>query len=125
MLIRDLILHITNYMIFRFMLKRMKMSVGVRILKLATFPHKKRLLLRRPRLKKTTSRFRSCLGTFLEMSDIPEGNTRLLPMEFGVFVFEYSETIGMEDFDQVLQHTQLVLGVINTYTRYIRSNLSN
>ena len=39
------------------------------------------------------------------MSDIPEGNTRLLPMEFGIFGFEYSKTIGMKDFDQVLQHT--------------------
>ena len=101
MLIRDLILHITNYMIFRFMIKRMKISVGVRVLKLATFPHKKRLLLRRTQLKKTTSKFRSCLGTFLEMSDILEGNTRFLPMEFCIFCFEYSETIGMKDLDQV------------------------
>ena len=46
-------------------------------------------------------------------------------MEFGIFGFEYSETIGMEDFDQVLQHTQLGLGVVNTYIRYIRSTLSN
>ena len=59
------------------------------------------------------------------MSDIPEGNTRLLCMEFGIFGFEYSETIGMEDFDQVLQHTQLGLGVVNTYIRYIQSTLSN
>ena len=59
------------------------------------------------------------------MSDIPEGNTRLVPMEEGIFGFEYLETIGMEDFDQSLRHTELGLGVINIYMRYIRSTLFN
>ena len=52
MLIRDLILHLTNYMIFRFMLKRLNKSVGVRSLKLATFPHKKKDVAKKNAAKK-------------------------------------------------------------------------
>ncbi|XP_058755277.1 uncharacterized protein LOC131628454 [Vicia villosa] len=50
-----------------------------------------------------------------EMSDIAKGNTHLVPMEDDIFGFQYAEVIGMEDFDEVFQHTQLDLGVINTY----------
>lgn len=75
--------------------------------------------------KPTPNKFRSCLLTFLEISDIPQGNTRLVPMEEDMFGIEYQEAIGMEDFEQIFEHTQLGLGVINTYIRYIRSNLFN
>src|SRR3954463_12315544 len=75
--------------------------------------------------KPNPSKFRACLLTSLELSDIPQGNTRLVPMEEDVFGIEHQETIGMEDFEQIFEHTQLGLGVIDTYIRYIRSNLFN
>src|SRR3954470_23942486 len=75
--------------------------------------------------KPTPNKFRSCLFTFLQLSHTPQGNTCLVPMEEDLFRIEYQETIGMDDFEQIFEHTQLGLGVIDTYIRYIRSNLFN
>lgn len=44
-------------------------------------------------------------------------------MDGAIFGFEYAEPLGKEDFDQILYHMQLSVGVINTYMRYIRSTL--
>ncbi|XP_058760680.1 uncharacterized protein LOC131634023 isoform X2 [Vicia villosa] len=65
--------------------------------------------------KPTPNKFRSCLFTFLQLSDIPQGNTYLVPMEEDLFGIEYQERIGMEDFEQIFEHTQLGLGIIDTY----------
>ncbi|XP_058786431.1 uncharacterized protein LOC131661047 isoform X1 [Vicia villosa] len=73
--------------------------------------------------KPNPSKFRSCLLTSLELSDIPQGNTRLVPMEEDVFGIEHQETIGMEDFEQIFEHTQLGLGVIDTYIRFLYEKL--
>ena len=54
-----------------------------------------------------------------------DGGTRLVEMGDGVFGFAYPEALGREDFEQVLRHMQLGLGVINTYMRYITSTLFN
>ncbi|XP_058773968.1 uncharacterized protein LOC131647871 [Vicia villosa] len=73
--------------------------------------------------KPNPSKFRSCLLTSLELSDIPQGNTRLVPMEEDVFGIEHQETIGMEDFEQIFEHTQLGLSVIDTYIRFLYEKL--
>ncbi|XP_058783885.1 uncharacterized protein LOC131658630 [Vicia villosa] len=73
--------------------------------------------------KPTPNKFRSCFFTFLQLSDIPQGNTRLVPMEEDVFGIEHQETIGMEDFEQIFEHTQLGLGVIDTYIRFLYEKL--
>ena len=65
----------------------------------------------------------TCLQTFLELTDIPNGGIRLLPMEEGIYGFQYEETIGNEEFEQVFRHEELGISVINTYVRYIRSTL--
>ena len=44
-------------------------------------------------------------------------------MEEGIYGFQYEETIGNEEFEQVFRHEQLGISVINTYVRYIRSTL--
>ncbi|XP_058782549.1 uncharacterized protein LOC131657059 isoform X1 [Vicia villosa] len=71
----------------------------------------------------TPNKFRSCLFTTLQLSDIPQGNTRLVPMAEDVFGIEHQETIGMEDFEQIFEHTQLGLGVIDTYIRFLYEKL--
>ncbi|XP_058773175.1 uncharacterized protein LOC131647281 isoform X2 [Vicia villosa] len=73
--------------------------------------------------KSNPSKFRSCLLTSLELSDIPQGNTRLVPMEEDVSGIEHQETIGMEDFEQIFEHTQLGLSVIDTYIRFLYEKL--
>ncbi|XP_058783947.1 uncharacterized protein LOC131658697 [Vicia villosa] len=73
--------------------------------------------------KPTPNKFRSCLLTFLQLSDITQGNTRLVPMEEDVFGIEHQEIIGMEDFEQIFEHTQLGLGVIDTYIRFLYEKL--
>ena len=72
--------------------------------------------------KKTTAQFRSCLRTYLGITDIPDGGTRLIPMSADIFGFEYLEAIGREDMEQVFRHLELGLGVIDTYIRYTPIN---
>ena len=72
--------------------------------------------------KKPTSQYRSCLQTYIGITDIPDGGTRLIPMEEGIFGFEYLETIGREDMEQVFKHLEIGLGVIDTYIRYTPIN---
>ena len=43
-------------------------------------------------------------------------------MEEGIFGFEYLETIGREDMEQVFKHLEIGLGVIDTYIRYTPIN---
>ena len=72
--------------------------------------------------KKTTAQFRSCLRTYLGITDIPDGGTRLIPMSADIFGFEYLEAIGREDMEQVFRHLELGLGVIGIYIRYTPIN---
>ncbi|XP_050896829.1 uncharacterized protein LOC127103624 [Lathyrus oleraceus] len=73
--------------------------------------------------KKNPSKYRACLHTYLETTDISDGCVRLIPMDGAIFGFEYAEPLGKEDFDQILYHTQLSIGVINTYMRYLYDKL--
>ncbi|KAI5420983.1 hypothetical protein KIW84_044724 [Lathyrus oleraceus] len=73
--------------------------------------------------KKNPSKYRACLHTYLETTDISDGCVRLIPMDGAIFGFEYAEPLGKEDFDQILYHTQLSVGVINTYMRYLYDKL--
>ncbi|KAI5435951.1 hypothetical protein KIW84_022394 [Lathyrus oleraceus] len=73
--------------------------------------------------KKNPSKYRACLHTYLETTDISDGCVRLIPMDGAIFGFEYAESLGKEDFDQILYHTQLSVGVINTYMRYLYDKL--
>lgn len=73
--------------------------------------------------KKPISKFRSCLQTFLQLTDIPTGGVRLIPMEKGIYGFEYGQAIGNDECQQVLNHEQLGVSVVDTYVRYIRSTL--
>ena len=95
MLIRHLILDQTNFMIFRlFLLKRLNKSVGVRSLKLATFPHKKKDVAKKAAArKKTTSQYRSCLHTYVSFTTISQGGTSLIPMDADIYGYEGMTTI--------------------------------
>ncbi|KAI5407549.1 hypothetical protein KIW84_053703 [Lathyrus oleraceus] len=73
--------------------------------------------------KKNPSKYRACLHTYLETTDISDGCVRLIPMDGAIFGFEYAEPLGKVDFDQILYHTQLSVGVINTYMRYLYDKL--
>ena len=68
--------------------------------------------------KKTTAQFRSCLQTYLGITDILDGGSCLIPISADIFGFEYMEAIGREDMEQVFRHLELGLGVIGTYIRY-------
>ena len=72
--------------------------------------------------KKTTAQFRSCLRTYLGITDILDGGTRLISMSADIFGFEYFEAIGREDMEQVFRHLELGLGVIGIYIRYTPIN---
>ena len=72
--------------------------------------------------KKNTAQFRSCLRTYLGITNIPDGGTRLIPMSADIFGFEYLEAIGREDMEQVFIHLELGLVVIGTYIRYTLIN---
>ncbi|KAI5443067.1 hypothetical protein KIW84_011918 [Lathyrus oleraceus] len=67
--------------------------------------------------KKPTTKYRSCLRTFLEMTDIPTGGVRTVHMEVGIFGFDYYQMIGNEDFMQVFSHEEIGVTVVNTYIR--------
>ena len=73
--------------------------------------------------KRPISEFRSCLQTFLQLTDIPTGGVRLINMEKGIYGFEYEQNIGNDEFQQVFHHEELGVSVVNTYVRYIRSTL--
>ena len=72
--------------------------------------------------KKPTSQYRSCLQTYIGITYILIGGTRLIPVKADIFGYEYMEAIGREDIDQVFQHLTLGLGVIDTYIRYTPIN---
>ena len=72
--------------------------------------------------KKTTAQLRSCLQTYLGITNISDGGTRLISMSADIFGYEYMEAIGREYMDQVFQHLTLGLGVIDTYIRYTPIN---
>ncbi|KAI5431121.1 hypothetical protein KIW84_035330 [Lathyrus oleraceus] len=73
--------------------------------------------------KKPTTKYRSCLRTFLEMTDIPTGGVRTLHMEVGIFGFDYDQMIGNEDFMQVFSHEEIGVTVVNTYIRFLYDKL--
>ena len=72
--------------------------------------------------KKTTAQFKSCLWTYLGITNIPDGGTRLIPMSADIFGFEYLEAIGREDMEHVFRHLELGLGVISIYIGYTLIN---
>ncbi|KAI5403680.1 hypothetical protein KIW84_051012 [Lathyrus oleraceus] len=73
--------------------------------------------------KKPTTKYRSCLRTFLEMTDIPTGGVRTVHMEEGIFGFDHDQMIGNEDFMQVFSHEEIGVTVVNTYIRYLYDKL--
>ncbi|KAI5411482.1 hypothetical protein KIW84_056530 [Lathyrus oleraceus] len=73
--------------------------------------------------KKPTTKYRSCLRTFLEMTDIPTGGVRTVHMEVGIFGFDYDQMIGNEDFMQVFSHEEIGVTVVNTYIRFLYDKL--
>ncbi|KAI5436372.1 hypothetical protein KIW84_022737 [Lathyrus oleraceus] len=73
--------------------------------------------------KKPTTKYRSCLRTFLEMTDIPTGGVRNVHMEVGIFGFDYDQMIGNEDFMQVFGHEEIGVNVVNTYIRFLYDKL--
>ncbi|KAI5416860.1 hypothetical protein KIW84_041745 [Lathyrus oleraceus] len=70
-----------------------------------------------------TTKYRSCLRTFLEMTDIPTGGVRNVHMEVGIFGFDYDQMIGNEDFMQVFGHEEIGVNVVNTYIRFLYDKL--
>ena len=44
-------------------------------------------------------------------------------MEEGIYGFQYEQSLGYEEFEQVFRHEELGVSVINIYVRYIRSTL--
>ncbi|KAI5398960.1 hypothetical protein KIW84_064363 [Lathyrus oleraceus] len=73
--------------------------------------------------KKPTTKYRSCLRIFLEMTDIPTGGVRTVHMEVGIFGFDYDQMIGNEDFMQVFSHEEIGVTVVNTYIRFLYDKL--
>ncbi|KAI5427953.1 hypothetical protein KIW84_033101 [Lathyrus oleraceus] len=73
--------------------------------------------------KKPTTKYRSCLRTFLEMTDIPTGGVRTVHMEVGIFGFDYDQMIGNEDFMQVFSHEEIGVTVVNTCIRFLYDKL--
>ncbi|KAI5439139.1 hypothetical protein KIW84_024784 [Lathyrus oleraceus] len=72
---------------------------------------------------KPTTKYRSCLRTFLEMTDIPTGGVRTVHIEVGIFGFDYDQMIGNEDFMQVFSHEEIGVIVVNTYIRFLYDKL--
>ncbi|XP_058746912.1 uncharacterized protein LOC131619890 [Vicia villosa] len=68
--------------------------------------------------KKPISQYRTCLLTYLGITDIPDGGTCLIPMNAHIFGFEYMEAIGREDMDQIFKHLELGLSVISIYIKF-------
>lgn len=47
-----------------------------------------------------------------------DGAIRQIDMDEGVFGFPHSETIGLEDMEQIFKHDELGIGVILSYIWY-------
>ena len=84
----------------------------------------KRVVAKSAARKKPTSRYRSCLQTLMEISDLANGCARNIPMEEDIFGFSYYERISRGDVDQILRPEELALGVVNTYIIYSLINFN-
>lgn len=62
-------------------------------------------------------RYRISLDTLVAKSDMVDGAIRQLDMEEGIFGFSCAETIAMEEMEQIFQHTELGIGVVQSYIR--------
>ena len=56
-----------------------------------------------------------CLETLVRISNLMNGVIRQMDMEEGIFGFSCTETIGIEDMEQIFQHTELVIVVVHLH----------
>ncbi|XP_058752304.1 uncharacterized protein LOC131625457 [Vicia villosa] len=83
------------------------------------FTQKKDVAKKAATSKKPTSQYKSCLQTYIGITNIPNGGTRLIPMKEYIFGYEYMEASGRENLDQVSKHLKLGLSVIDIYIRFL------
>ena len=80
--------------------------------KVGRVPPKKRVPVR-----KFVPRFRQCLETLVGTSDLMNGGIRQMDMDACVFGFPCTETIGLEDMEQIFHHRELGVSVMHSYIR--------
>ena len=84
--------------------------------KISSVPNKKRDL---PKIvpRKSVPRFWMCLETLVGTSDLMNDVIRQLDMEEGIFGFSSTVTNAKEEVEEILQHTELGVGVVHSYIR--------
>ena len=80
--------------------------------KVSRVPPKKKVPVR-----KFVPRYRQCLETLVGTSDLMNDGIRQIDVDEIVFGFPCTETIGLEDMEQIFHHRELGISVMHSYIR--------